>query len=27
MDVFRQKLLGLVKDQYKIRYPYQAKKW
>jgi GTP-binding protein HflX len=27
MDVFRQRLLGLVKDQYKIRYPYQAKKW
>ena len=27
MDVFRQRLLGLVKDQYKIRYPYQAKQW
>ncbi len=27
MDVFRQRLLGLVKDQYKIRYPYQSKQW
>jgi GTP-binding protein HflX len=27
MDVFRKKLLVLIKDQYKIRYPYQAKKW
>ena len=27
MDVFRQRLLGLVKEQYKIRYPYQAKQW
>jgi GTP-binding protein HflX len=27
MDDFRKILLELVKGQYKIRYPYQAKKW
>jgi GTP-binding protein HflX len=27
IDDLRQILLQLVKDQYKIRYPYQAKKW
>lgn len=27
LDALREKLLGMVKEQYKVRYPYQVKQW